>query len=174
MRCPICGGEFNAIDAMMDSEWREIVCLFPSFGAHGKLAFEYCEKFGVNPLRIKSKKLLRLLTEMSRLFVTGEFEYRRRKYAASKRVVIEAITVVNNKYFDNPLENHNYLKKVMISLVAEEAKEASKAAERELRLKEDRLQAEGREGELEIGNEKDGVTASEYLAISGKTSLREK
>ena len=175
MRCPICSGDFDVREAMMDSEWRDIISLLPTFGGHGKLVFEYVEKFGVNPLRVKSKKILRLLTEMSGLLRAGEFIYQKRKYSASKGVVIEAIKVVNNKHFENPLENHNYLKKVMISLSDEEAKEESKRAERELRLKEDRLKAEGRKGELETGNlklETGEMTGPEYLASVGKESLR--
>ncbi len=175
MRCPMCGGEFNALEAIMDSEWRDIISLLPTFGGHGKLVFEYVEKFGVNPIRIKSKKILRLLTEMSKLVRTGEFVYNRRKQTASSLVVIEAIKVVNNKHFAEPLENHNYLKKVMISLADEEAKEESKRAERELRLKEDRLKAEGRKGELGTGNlklETGEMTGPEYLASVGKESLR--
>ena len=169
MRCPVCGGDFDIMEAMMDSEWREIILLLPTFGGHGKLVFEYAEKFGVTPLRIKSKKILRLLTEMSRLFKTGEFEYQRRKYSASNTVVIEALKTVNNKFFANPMENHNYLKKVMISLVDAEVKEASKTAERELRERErQRSEVGGRRSEGEAR-----MSAQEYLASVGKKELRE-
>ena len=198
MRCPICGADFPAREALMDSEWRGIIALLPTFGGQGKLVFEYVEKFGVNPLRIRSKKILRLLTEMSGLFRTGQFMYQRRKYSASKRVVIEAMTVVNNKHFSAPLENHNYLKKVMISLAEEEAREESKRKERELRLKEDRLRNERRmtnddqrmtnddqrmtndesgcgrfNQQSSINNHQSGeMTGPEYLASIGKKSLR--
>ena len=160
-------------DAMADSEWRDIIELLPSFGGHGKLVFEYVEKFGVNPLRIKSKKILRLLKEVEGLFRSSEFVYQRRKYSASYVVVIEAIKVVNNKHFAGPLENHNYLKKVMISLAEEAKKEESKRGERELRLKEERLRNEHRTSNIERptsnGNE---MTGPEYLASIGKKSLR--
>ena len=169
MRCPNCGGQFDARDAMMDAEWGDIFYLLPSFGGHGRLVFEYVEKFGVNPLRIKSKKILRLLTEMSWLFNAGEFIYRKRRHIISRPVAIEAMRIVNNKHFAEPLENHNYLKKVMISLAAEEAKEASKRGERELREKEEQLKYSGREQTEEVG---EFMSGPEYLKSIGKTSLR--
>ena len=172
MRCPICGGDFDMRDAMMDSEWRDIISLLPSFGGHQKLVFEYVEKFGVNPLRIKSKKILRLLQEMSRLFRTGEFIYQRRKYSASNTVVIEAMTLTNNKHFIAPIESHNYLKKVMISLAEEAKKEESKKSERRLREKEDRLRISQ---QSTINNQQsEELTGPEYLKSVGKTSLRKK
>jgi len=168
MRCPICGGDFDMRDAMMDAEWREIIGLLPSFGGHGKLVFEYVEKFGVNPLRIKSKKILRLLTDMSKLFRSGEFVYKRRKYSASNVVVIEAIKVVNNKHFAEPIENHNYLKRVMISLAEEASREESKRGEKRLREKEHLLKSAIRNPQSEIE-----MSGPEYLATVGKTSLRD-
>jgi len=169
MRCPICGGDFDVREAMMDQEWREIIGLLPGFGGQGRLVFEYVEKFGVGPLRIKSKKILRLLKEVSRLFDTGEFAYQKRKYSASSRVVIEALKVVNNKHFSQPLENHNYLKKVMISLQQEVNREASKRKEREMRNAE----LGTRNAEQEGQDAGDFVSAAEYLKSIGKGSLSE-
>lgn len=167
----MCGEHFDPAEAMMEAEWRDIISLLPTFGGHGKLVFEYCEKFGVNPLRIKSKKILRLLKEMSGLFRSSEFMYNRRKYSASNTVVIEAMKVVNNKHFTEPLENHNYLKKVMISLAEQEAKEESKRAEKDLREKEVKLRSGGRE---RVDDDGEFMTGPEYLASIGKESLREK
>jgi hypothetical protein len=188
MRCPLCGGEFDIMDAQMDQDWLNIVKLLPTFGGHGNLAFEYVEKFGVCPVRMKGKKILRLLEEMSRLFRSGEFVYQRRKYTTSNQVVIEAVKAVVNKHFASPLENHNYLKKVMISLHEEAQREESKRKERELREREQVLMSAGRVGDLsaEVGiRQTDGgqalsaeeekvMTAREYLAKVGKTSLLEK
>jgi len=180
MRCPICGEQFDPAAARMDSEWRDIIELLPSFGGHGNLVFEYVEKFGVNPLRIKSKKILRLLMEIARLLRTGNFTHQRREYSASSAVVIEALKVVNNKHFSAPLENHNYLKKVMISLAEEVKKEESKKAERELRRREDRLREGGDEHRTSNvqhrtsngKGEMEEMTGPEYLASVGKESLR--
>jgi len=158
------------MEAVMDQDWREIIQLLPSFGAHGKLAFEYVEKFGVTPVRLKGKKILRLLEEMSKLFRTGEFVYGKRKYTTSNQVVIEAVKTVVNKHFANPIENHNYLKKVMIGMHEEAQREEGKRKERELREKERMLEVGGRRLEAEEVPE---MTAAEYLASVGKKSLRD-
>jgi len=164
----------------MDQDWREIIGLLPSFGAHSKLAFEYVEKFGVTPLRMKGKKILRLLAETARLFRTGEFQYQKRKYCVSTQVVIEAVKTVVNKHFANPIENHNYLKKVMIGMHEEAQREEAKRKEKALREREAALMSAGRVGDLsaEVGTrsaeEEKVMTAREYLAKVGKTSLLEK
>ena len=52
MRCPMCGKEFNPRKAMMDEDWLKIFkTVLPTFGHHAKIAFEYVELFGANPLR---------------------------------------------------------------------------------------------------------------------------
>lgn len=127
MRCPVCGGEFHVGDAMMDAELREILTEVVSvFGLHAKLVFEYVEKFNTNPIRMKSRKILRLMSEISKLFSSGRFSYQKKAYSISKKGVLASLSVVNNKYFESPLENYNYLKKVMIQ-----------AAERALKEKRD-------------------------------------
>ena len=136
IRCPECGVTFDPREAQVDEEWREIINLLPTFGAYGRLVFEYVEKFGVNPLRIKSKKILRILTEMSNLFEHGKFNYQKRTHAITVAGIVEALKVVNNKHFDQPLENHNYLKKVMLTTSEAERKEQSAQGERNLRKKE--------------------------------------
>jgi hypothetical protein len=179
MRCPLCGGEFDIMEAMMDQDWREIIGLLPSFGGHGKLAFEYVEKFGVTPLRMKGKKILRLLAETARLFRTGEFLYQKQKHIVSNQVVVEAVKVVVNKHFASPMENHNYLKKVMIGMHEEANRDESKKQEKALREKEQLLMSAGRVGDLEgnaeVGtrNAEEEMSAQEYLAMTGKKSLRE-
>jgi hypothetical protein len=137
MRCPLCGEKFNPVDAMLDAEWLEILSeVLPTFGAHAKPAFEYVEKFGVNPLRMKSKKILRLLKEVSKLFTSGRYSYHKKTYFISKAGVVEAFGIVNNKHFDNPIENHNYLKKVMIGISDRELKEVRDKQDRALRKRE--------------------------------------
>lgn len=51
---------------------------------------------------------------------------------------------VCNKSFASPLENHNYLKKVMVTISETEATKRSVADERTLKEKEDRLRATSR------------------------------
>ena len=120
----------------MDDDWRSIITLLPMFGVHGKLVFEYVEKFGIKLLSIKSSKVLRLLRQMGKLFATEAFQWQSNTKSVSKSGIIEALEIVVNKNFDVPLENHNYLKKVMVGISEREGKEKSVRAEREMRKKE--------------------------------------
>jgi len=134
--CPKCAYKFDYREAIMCDDWRGIITLLPVFGTHGKLVFEYVEKFGIKPLTIKSSKVLRLLRQMGKLFEIESFEWRKSNKSLSKSGIVEALDIVVNKNFDTPIENHNYLKKVMVGISDRERKENSKRAEREMREKE--------------------------------------
>ena len=150
MRCPVCGGDFHVADAMMDAEWREILTVVvPVFGPHARLVFEYVEKFGTNPIRMKSRKILRLMSEVSKLFSSGRFSYRKRAYSISQKGAPASLSVVNNKNFESPLENHNYLKKVMIQVAERELKEKRDVLDRDLRKRES--QGHFSDDEISIG-----------------------
>ena len=156
MRCPVCGEMFSVRDAMMDAEWKEIlVDVAPMFGPHAKLVFEYVELFGVNPLRTRPKKILRLMKEVSRLFTSGRFGYQKKTYTISQPGVVAALSIVCNKEFDRPLTNHNYLKQVMIQQAKDELKQMREAQERAQREREARgsgfkVQGSGTDGEMSI------------------------
>lgn len=121
----------------MDQEWREILLMQPKFGEHARLVFEYCELFGVNPLAVKTKKLLRLLKDVSIFFESKRFSYQKREYEVSIPVVVTALRTVCNKHFEQPLENQNYLKRVMMTLAEREQKAAMDAADRAQRAREE-------------------------------------
>jgi len=158
IRCPKCSYKFDYQEAVMDDDWRGIITLLPVFGVHGKLVFEYVEKFGIKPLSIKSSKVLRLLRQMGKLFEFEAFEWRKGTKSLSKSGIVEALEIVVNKNFDVPLENHNYLKKVMVGISEREGKEKSVRAEKELRRSEVRGQRS------EIGNQREEgeMTAEEF------------
>jgi len=136
IKCPKCKFEFSLGEAFADSELRDIIGLLPRFEGHGKLVFEYCELFGVTPIRSKTKKLLRLLQEVSALYQSEAFLYQKKRYKVSKRGIMESLITVCNKEFSGPLQNHNYLKRVMIDVADVELKEGRERAEREQRKKE--------------------------------------
>ena len=78
------------------------------------------------------------MSEVSKLFSSGRFSYRKRAYGISRQGVPASLSVVNNKNFESPLENHNYLKKVMIQAAERELKEKRDAQDRDLRKRESR------------------------------------
>lgn len=160
IRCPKCLHKFNLLEASADGDWRAIINLLPVFGPSSQLVFEYCELFGVTPLQVKAKKLLRLLDWMARLFKHKKFKFQKREYAISETGLREALAVVCNRHFETPLTEHNYLKKVMIGIAEKERKEARDRADREQKKREARKMAHGARS-MEHGGE---ISAAEFKA----------
>uniref|UniRef100_A0A6M3ISK8 Uncharacterized protein n=1 Tax=viral metagenome TaxID=1070528 RepID=A0A6M3ISK8_9ZZZZ len=160
IRCPKCGERFGLQEGQAEGEWAEIISLLPIFGNHGKIVFEYVELFGVVPLRGRGKKILRLLKEVAKLFGSEKFDFQKREYRISKVGIMEALQVVCNKQFSSKLENHNYLKKVMMGIAEHEQKERRDRADKDLRRLEDkkmrRLEDKDEQAEGEV------ITAGEY------------
>ena len=165
MKCPYCAKDFDPREAMAETEWREILALHPELHPYSNLAMEYCELFGVTPMRMRTKKLLRLLNEVAALFRNESFTFKKKTYKISRQGIAEALRTVCNKHFETPLENHNYLKKVMIAISEREAREESIRRERELRKKEERIMAGQRE--------QTEITLKEYKRRAGIESLAE-
>ena len=60
--------------------------------------------------------MLRLFGEMAHLFQYGTFQFEKKRYTISQAGVLEALKMMNNQSIKTPLTNHNYLKKIMISI----------------------------------------------------------
>lgn len=155
IRCPKCGNKFPLQDGQAEGEWSDIISLLPSFGPHSRLVFEYVELFGVSPLRGRAKKILRLLKEMAALLGSEKFDFQKKQYAISKAGIVESLKVVCNKNLTQ-LENHNYLKKVMIDVATREQKELRDAQDKNLRKRE-------QEHVREVAQEQEkAISAAEY------------
>ncbi|MGD8389045.1 MAG: hypothetical protein PVG49_18000, partial [Desulfobacteraceae bacterium] len=125
-------------EARAEGDWAEIIRLLPEFGPHGRLAFEYVELFGIDPLRMKSAKILRRLREIARLLREERFTYRKKAHRISRAGIVEALKTVCNKGFESSLSNDNYLKQVMISIAEQEHKKDRDRLDREQREREGR------------------------------------
>jgi len=168
IRCPKCGEKFDLREGQAEGEWADIIRLMPGFGPHARLVWEYVEMFGIIPVRMKSKKILRLLRELEQVFRFESFAYNRARYTISKSGIAEALRVVCNKAFGQALESHNYLKKVMIGIADSERKEARDAADREQKTKEGfRVQGSG----LRVEEKEEVITAEEHKRRLGVESL---
>lgn len=133
------------METQHESDLHAIISMMPLFGKHAHLVSGYCMLFGISPLKIKAKKFRLLLAEMKNLIEQERFTYRKKVYRISAAGIVRALDITVKKNFDSCLENHNYLKKVMIGIAEEEAREAGKQAEKGLRAREERL----REGKRE-------------------------
>jgi hypothetical protein len=121
----------------MDKDLRYIFEVLPSFGTrYSNLVMAYCQLFGVTPFHIKAKKLRLIMEEMKKLFDAQTFSYQKKKYEISHAGIAEALDICIKKNFEQHLENHNYLKKVMVTIAEREGKADSKAAEKDLRKRE--------------------------------------
>lgn len=143
LRCPKCLHEYDYRQATKDKAVVQMLGMMPEFAPHSGLVLEYLELFETTrPL--KPAKLLRIMTEMRDIWTAGQFAFQKRVFEISRQGFAQALKTVCNKRFDVALENHNYLKKVMISVAEQEAQKRSVDAERALREKEARLRASTR------------------------------
>jgi hypothetical protein len=134
--CPYCGKDLDFMELSHDSDLYAIIQMLGTFGRHSNVVAAYTQLFGLRPLKSKTKKWRVLLEEMKALFDAQAFHYQKKKYAISHAGIVEALNVVVHRYFTDPLENHNYLKKVMIGISEKETAAAGKQDERDLRKKE--------------------------------------
>jgi hypothetical protein len=137
LNCPYCTKEIDIMTIQMDKDLKYVFEALPSFGTrYSHLVMGYCQLFGVTPFHIKAKKLRIILEEMKKLFDAQAFSYQKKTYAISHAGIGEALDICVKKDFGQHLENHNYLKKIMIGISEREGKDKSKTTEKDLRARE--------------------------------------
>jgi hypothetical protein len=146
VNCPRCRSPYDYRELVKDGALMEIIQMQPDFGHNAKLVLEYAALFD-STRPINALKLKRILGEIRELYTGGRFILNRTTYEISKNGIVEALKVLCNKRFTDALPNHNYLKKVMISIAEKEAEELSIKKEKELRRKEAELRSGTRRGE---------------------------
>jgi hypothetical protein len=106
---------------------------------HSSAVMGYVCLFGVTPFHLKAPKFRRIMEEMVKLFDAQAFSYQKKTYSISHAGIIEALDICIKKNFGEVLENHNYLKKVMIGISEREGKGKSKQDEKDLRIREGKM-----------------------------------
>ena len=129
------------MELQAESDLMAIIKMQPAFGKNAHLVWGYIELFGITPLKAKTKKIRILLEELKNLFDAEAFAFNKNPYRISQAGIADALNLVVHKHFAEPLENHNYLKKVMITIADREERAASQHRDREQREREDRLRA---------------------------------
>jgi len=142
-RCPYCSKECDFLEIRLEEDLLAIIKMQSVFGKHTHLVWAYTELFGIRPMRSRVKKIRVLQEEMTNLFQAEAFSYNRRKYPISIQGIAEALNIIVHRHFDEPLENHNYLKKIMITIAEREAREAGRSAEKGLKHREEIQRAGG-------------------------------
>ena len=156
-KCPYCRNDLNLWELTQEDDWRAVIEMMPAFGQNGRLVWAYAEQFGITPLKRHTKKLRLILTEMAQLFRTGTFKFQKKAYRISTGGIAEALGTVAHKTFETSLENHNYLKKIMIDIALREEREAGKRSEEDLRTKEETARTRREhltDGEIEANRRK--------------------
>lgn len=147
--CPYCSKELNLMDLKLEEDLNAIIKMQPLFGRQANLVWAYVSLFGVTPMKAKTAKIRALLEEVKTLFEQERFSYQKKIYPISAAGIVRALDITVKKNFSEHLENHNYLKKVMIGISEEESRQASKAAEKGLRAREERLRDGNRDERTE-------------------------
>ena len=129
------------MEIQMDKDLRFVFDALPTFGRHSSLVMGYACLFGVTPFAVKAAKLRQIIEEMKRLFDAQAFSFQKKTYAISHAGIGEALDLCVKKNFEQHLENHNYLKRVMVTIAEREGKSQSRAAEKDLRAREDKCRA---------------------------------
>jgi len=126
------------MDVITDKDLRYVIAALPSFGTrYSHLVMGYAQLFGVTPMHVKAKKLRLIIEEMKKLFDAQSFTWQKIIYPISHAGIAEALDICLKKNFTEHLENHNYLKKVMVGISEREGKGKSKQAEKDLRAREE-------------------------------------
>lgn len=92
--------------------------------------------FEVTPFHLKAPKFRRIMEEMKKLFDSESFSFQKKHYSISHAGIVEALDLCIKKNFEQTLENHNYLKRVMITISEREGKGKSIQGEKDLRKRE--------------------------------------
>lgn len=137
------------MELKQDSDLYAIIKMLPVFGKYSNLAWAYVELFGIAPMSKHTAKIRSILEVLKMVFQAEAFMFNRKRYEISHAGIGEALNVVVLKNFQDRLENHNYLKKVMIGISEKEDRESGKQAERDLRKKENGLMSGSRYPEAE-------------------------
>lgn len=133
------------MELKQDSDIMAIIKMSDAFGKYRNLAWAYVELFEIRPMGKHLAKIRAIFDSLKTIFQAEAFTFDRRRYGISQAGIAEALNIVILKNLPNRPENHNYLKKVMVSISEREASAKSRQDERDFRKKEATWMAEDRE-----------------------------
>ena len=141
--CPHCERSFD-IEAVEDADlWRERAEIAARLGHAWKPVNEYIEAFrATRGSRLSNRKQIRLLAEIARLWEAGRFEFDGKRYKISQPEILKGLTAVCNAD-KTGFQNHNYLKKVLMTGAEKLSAEGLTAGEEEKREEKRREQGAG-------------------------------
>lgn len=142
IRCPNCGHKYDLAGDRKDQALADCIRLSGRFGQAANLVFEYSLlRLGDRTLKNHELKLCRILEGLLKLWEGGKFGLQKKAYTISQAGILEALKTTCDRGLKGPLENDNYLKKIMVGISEQEAHDLSVKAEKALREKEKGLKA---------------------------------
>lgn len=142
MKCANCGHEINLVEDRKNAAIMECIRISGRFGPAANLVFEYALlRLGGRSIKDQELKLSRILEGLLHLWEGGKFGLQQKAYTISQAGILASLKATCNRGLKGPLENDNYLKKIMIGISEEEEKERGRQAEKALREKEKGLRA---------------------------------
>jgi hypothetical protein len=142
MKCANCGHEISLVDDRKGAALMDCIRMSGRFGQASNLVFEYALlRLGGRSIKDQELKLSRILEGLLGLWEGGKFGFRPKGYQISQAGILTAMKTVCDRGLKGPLENDNYLKKVMVDIAEKEEKGRSLQGERDLREKEKGLRA---------------------------------
>ncbi len=152
IKCPWCDRKYDLVGDQKSQALVQVMRLTKTFGPHFYLMFEYAlVRGGWKPTPSRELKLLRILEDLEKLWVSEKFSFNKKTYSIGKSGILWCIKTVCDKNWLSPLENDNYLKKIMVTVAEREARERSTKQEAELIQKEREQRTSGQRTEKDRG-----------------------
>ncbi len=140
MKCANCGHEINLVEDRKGGAIMECIRMSGRFGQASNLVFEYALlRLGGRSIKEQELKLCRILEGLLKLWESGKFVLQKKQFTISQVGILAALKAVCDRGLKGPLENDNYLKKVMVDISEEEGKTRSIEDEKKLRKRETEL-----------------------------------
>jgi hypothetical protein len=148
IKCPRCDYKYDLIGDEANQALVAVIKMAGAFAPHSGLMLEYALVRGAGkPIQGKELKLLRIMEDLEKLWTSESFSFEKKKHQISRSGIVWCLKTVCNKTFLAPLENNNYLKKIMITVAEREGRERSAKLESELIRRERSQRQTGRSGD---------------------------
>ncbi len=145
--CPACRELFELSPRMAEAESRDVIHALLNLGSKALRVWNYLNAFRSKPTRdLTASRRLALLKECAAMFAAKRFQFERAVYVVSDAQILEGMAEVVNAG-KSGLTSHNYLKKVLMTIIERDRKEGGRKAEEDLKEREVEQRASGQRPE---------------------------
>jgi len=161
LTCPHCERSFDVDTLDAADLWRQRAELAAGLGPAWHIVNEYVDCFrATDTSRVTLKKRVRILREVLKLWSTEQFDFDGKTYRTARKRVYESLQTICNMG-KLGFQNHNYLKRMLLSDARRLSAEGLTADEEQAR--EDRRRAEAQARAGDFARVEDGVLSPEEV-----------